>query len=268
MDIGTAAYAPDGSLGFPCRPTSAWFQSYDEGRTWPPPRLLLTDPIIEDPNFGSEFLGPKLYRWGDVVATPDGVTAVVFGDRHRLSSDDPKVPNNGEMINSRDNGKTWVKSAPGRGFECDPQVLLSQRLRSGGRIHLHGGPAGRLQEPIRSPWIRGDFSPIWHQETGVGGRRRTPAHRRTLLIRSDHVRSSWPSFLGVGPGEVAKGAMKPVRMPADGFLSTIYEEFGVSRTVPSTQCPPPPSAPVLFDTNRRFLTYRLARPSDIPLDAR
>ena len=118
---GTAAYLPDGSLGFPCRPTSAWYQSYDDGRTWSPPRLLLSDPIIEDPQFGSEDHGPKLYRKGDLVVTPDGVAVVVFGGRHKLSSDDPLVPNNGEVIYSRDSGKTWVKPAPGRGFKCDPK---------------------------------------------------------------------------------------------------------------------------------------------------
>ena len=129
MDEGTAAYLPDGSLGFPCRPTPAWFQSYDDGKTWSPPRLLLTDSIIEDPNFGSEFLGPKLFRRGDVVATPDGVTAVVFGGRHKLDSDDPKVPNNGEVVYSRDDGKTWVKPAPGRGFKCDPKSYYPRSLR-------------------------------------------------------------------------------------------------------------------------------------------
>ena len=61
---GTAAYLPDGSLGFPCRPTSAWYQSYDDGRTWSPPRRLLTDSIIEDPNFGIEYRGPQAVQKG------------------------------------------------------------------------------------------------------------------------------------------------------------------------------------------------------------
>ena len=30
-DEGTAGHLPDGSLSFPCRPTSAWFQSHDHG---------------------------------------------------------------------------------------------------------------------------------------------------------------------------------------------------------------------------------------------
>ena len=165
MDEGTAAYLPDGSLGFPCRPTSAWFQSYDDGRTWSPPRLLLTDPIIEDPNFGSEFLGPKLFRRGDVVATPDGVTAVVFGGRHKLSSDDPEVPNNGEVVYSRDNGKTWVKPAPGRGFKCDPKsyypsacvledgsiFMVGQREGFKNRFGPHGAEVTSVRFRIKKP---------------------------------------------------------------------------------------------------------------------
>ena len=165
MDEGTIAYLPDGSLGFFCRPTSAWFQSYDDGRTWSPPRLLLTDPVIEDPNFGSEFLGPKLLRRGDVVATPDGVTAVVFGGRHRLESDDPKVPNNGEVVYSRDDGKTWVKPAPGRGFKCDPKsyypsacvledgsiFMVGQREGFKNRFGPHGAEVTSVRFRIKKP---------------------------------------------------------------------------------------------------------------------
>ncbi|MDE2928051.1 MAG: sialidase family protein [Acidobacteriota bacterium] len=165
MDEGTIAYLPDGSLGFFCRPTSAWFQSYDDGRTWSPPRLLLTDPIIEDPNFGSEFLGPKLLRRGDVVTTPGGVTAVVFGGRHKLESDDPKVPNNGEVIYSRDNGRTWVKPAPGRGFKCDPKsyypnacvledgsiFMVGQREGFKNRFGPHGAEVTSVRFRIKKP---------------------------------------------------------------------------------------------------------------------
>ena len=37
---GTAAYLPDGSIGFPSRPTSSWYQSFDHGRTWTRGRQL------------------------------------------------------------------------------------------------------------------------------------------------------------------------------------------------------------------------------------
>ena len=164
-DEGTAAYLPDGSLGFPCRPTSAWFQSYDDGRTWSKPRLLLSDPIIEDPQFGSEYQGPKLYRRGDLVVTPDGVAVVVFGGRHKLSSDDPLVPNNGEVIYSRDSGKTWVKPAPGRGFKCDPKsyypsacvledgsiFMVGQREGFKNRFGPHGAEVTSVRFRIKQP---------------------------------------------------------------------------------------------------------------------
>ena len=165
-DEGTVAYLPNGSLAFPCRPTSAWFQSYDDGRTWSPPRLLLTDPIIEeDPDFGSEYRGPKLYRRGELVVTPDGVSVVVFGGRHILSSDDPQVPNNGEVIYSRDNGKTWVKPAPGRGFKCDPKsyypsacvlqdgsiFMVGQREGFKNKFGPHGAEVTSVRFRIKKP---------------------------------------------------------------------------------------------------------------------
>ena len=164
-DEGTAAYLPDGSLGFPCRPTSAWYQSYDDGRTWSPPRLLLTDPIVEDPNFGSEYRGPKLYRKGDVVVTPDGVTVVVFGGRHKLGSDTHLVANNGEVIYSRDSGKTWVKPAPGRGYTCDPKsyypsacvledgsiFMVGQREGFKNRFGPHGAEVTSVRFRIKKP---------------------------------------------------------------------------------------------------------------------
>jgi hypothetical protein len=112
VDEGTAAYLPDGSLGFPSRPTSAWFQSYDNGRTWAKPFLLHSNASLEQhAKFGSEYSGPKMIRRGQVVVTPDGNTALVFcggpgGD--------------GQVIYSHDSGKTWVKPAADRGFKFDP----------------------------------------------------------------------------------------------------------------------------------------------------
>ena len=40
VEEGSAAYLPDGSIGTPSRCTSAWFQSYDHGKTWSEPRQL------------------------------------------------------------------------------------------------------------------------------------------------------------------------------------------------------------------------------------
>ena len=100
-----------------------------------------------------------------MVARPDGVTVVVFGGRHRLSGDDPKVPNNGEVIYSRDNGKTWVKPAPGRGFKCDPKsyypsacvledgsiFMVGQREGFKNRFGPHGSEVTSVRFRIKKP---------------------------------------------------------------------------------------------------------------------
>ena len=117
------------------------------------------------------------------MVTPDGVSVVVFGGRHKLSSDDPQVPNNGEVIYSRDNGKTWVKPAPGRGFKCDPKSYYpSACVLEDGSIFMVGQREG-FKNKFGPHGARSDFGPVSHQETRGGRRRRTPAHWRTHLIR-------------------------------------------------------------------------------------
>ncbi len=94
----TPSYLPDGSIGFASRKTSAWFQSYDDGRTWSEPRKLLE---------GSG----KIFKKGDLQVTPDGTAVLVFCGGPGGS---------GQVMYSRDSGKTWVKPAPDRGFKFDP----------------------------------------------------------------------------------------------------------------------------------------------------
>jgi len=98
VEEGSAAYLPDGSIGTPSRPTSAWFQSYDHGRTWSEPRELIE---------GSG----RRYKKGDLVVTPDGIAVLVFCGG---------PGGHGEVIYSRDSAQTWVKPAPDRGFKFDP----------------------------------------------------------------------------------------------------------------------------------------------------
>ena len=102
VEEGSAAYLPDGSIGTPSRCTSAWFQSYDHGQTWSDPLQL---------HAGQGTANKALYKKGDLVVTPDGVVVLVF------SGDTGDI---GQVIYSRDSGRTWVKPADNRGFKFDP----------------------------------------------------------------------------------------------------------------------------------------------------
>jgi len=102
VEEGSAAYLPDGSIGTPSRCTSAWFQSYDDGKTWSAPRLL---------HKGSGTASRAMYKKGHLLVTADGVTVLVFCGGPGGS---------GQVIYSRDSGKTWIKPAPDRGFTYDP----------------------------------------------------------------------------------------------------------------------------------------------------
>ena len=101
VEEGSAAYLPDGSIGTPSRCTSAWFQSYDHGKTWSAPRQL---------HVGTGTATRSLYKKGDLVVTSRGVVVLVFcgGPGGR-----------GQVIYSRDSGKTWIKPARDRGFKFD-----------------------------------------------------------------------------------------------------------------------------------------------------
>ena len=101
VEEGSAAYLPDGSIGTPSRCKSAWFQSYDHGKTWSAPRQL---------HVGQGTATRSLYKKGDLVVTSRGVAVLVFcgGPGGR-----------GQVIYSRDSGKTWIKPAQDRGFKFD-----------------------------------------------------------------------------------------------------------------------------------------------------
>lgn len=102
VDEKNVGYLPDGSMAMASRPTSAWIQSYDDGLTWSDPR-----PLLEGPGDA----GGRLMKRGELIKTPDGLTVLVFcGGKG----------GNGQVIYSRDNGKTWIKPMPDRGFKFDP----------------------------------------------------------------------------------------------------------------------------------------------------
>jgi photosystem II stability/assembly factor-like uncharacterized protein len=103
-DEGTAAYLPDGSIGFPTRPAGAWFQSYDHGKIWSEPRRLHGGTAR-----GVE--GDAMHLRGDLVVTPDNVCVLVYSNTQGGM---------GQVIYSRDSGKTWIKPAADRGFQYDP----------------------------------------------------------------------------------------------------------------------------------------------------
>jgi hypothetical protein len=98
VEEGALALLPDGSLGFASRPTSAWFQSRDGGRSWSKPRML---------HVGDG----KLFKKGDHLVLPDGTNVI-------LCSGGPG--GDGQVFYSRNSGKTWIKPARNRGFQFDP----------------------------------------------------------------------------------------------------------------------------------------------------
>lgn len=95
----TGGYLPDGSIGFMTRPTSHWFQSFDNGVTWTTPKKIFSGGAGVD------------VRRGSLQVTPDGVIVLAYcasggGD--------------GQVIYSRDNGQSWIKPAEAHGFHYDP----------------------------------------------------------------------------------------------------------------------------------------------------
>ncbi|MEA1950595.1 MAG: sialidase family protein [Planctomycetota bacterium] len=111
VEEGSLAYLPDGSIGTFSRCTSAWFQSYDHGHTWSEPRMLFA---------GASNAARALYIKGDLVVTADGITVAVFC---AVASG---LGGKGQVIYSRDSGKTWVMPAADRGFTFDPMSYYPQ----------------------------------------------------------------------------------------------------------------------------------------------
>ncbi len=103
VEEGAIAFMPDGSIGFASRPTSSWFQSFDNGKSWSSPKRI---------HEGSGKI-PRFDAWkkGDFVVLPDG-TAVL------LTCGSPG--GHGQVMYSRDSGRTWIKPGRDRGFQFDP----------------------------------------------------------------------------------------------------------------------------------------------------
>ena len=101
-DEKNVGYLPDGSLAMASRPYSEWIRSRDHGQTWSAPRRLLGGP--------GDSKG-RLMKRGELLKTAGGTAVLVFcGGRG----------GNGQVMYSRDNGDSWVKPAPDRGFRFDP----------------------------------------------------------------------------------------------------------------------------------------------------
>ncbi len=95
----TGGYLPDGRIGFVTRPTSHWFESADLGRTWTSSKQLFP---------GGEAVH---FKRGSLQVLPTGTVALVYCSGRR---------DNGQVIYSSDNGKSWIKPGEDRGFTYDP----------------------------------------------------------------------------------------------------------------------------------------------------
>jgi hypothetical protein len=110
---GCGGYLPDGSIGCLTRPTSAWFQSNDQGRTWSQPRRLQAGAGCgRECTLVALDSTVYLYTKGDLVVTPEGVTVAVFANL--------QAGGVGQAIYSRDSGRTWIMPSPKYGFQYDP----------------------------------------------------------------------------------------------------------------------------------------------------
>lgn len=103
---------PDGSLAFCSRPTSAWFQSYDEGKTWSQPKRIMPGigRGMEGSNYRELIIKPEL------VVTGDGIAVLLFAG-HPNGTGGKTL---GQVTYSRDSGKTWVRPALDQGFIYNP----------------------------------------------------------------------------------------------------------------------------------------------------
>ena len=95
----SGGYLPDGRIGFVTRPTSHWFDSQDHGRTWSGSKQVFAR-------------GRAVHiKRGSLQVLPDGAVALVYC---------ASIGGNGQVIYSRDNGRSWIKPAEDRGFQYDP----------------------------------------------------------------------------------------------------------------------------------------------------
>ena len=101
-DEKNVGYLPDGTLGMASRPFSEWIQSYDHGLTWSEPRRLLA---------GRGDSKGRTMKRGELIEGPGELAVLVFCGGSG---------GNGQVIYSRDNAKTWIKSAPDRGYKFGP----------------------------------------------------------------------------------------------------------------------------------------------------
>ena len=148
---GAIAVLPDGSIGFASRPTSAWYQSRDGGKTWSRPRKLF-------PGAG------VVFKKGDHVVTPDGVNAVLHCGGPGGS---------GQLIYSRNSGRTWVKPAPDRGFKFDPMAYYPDACVLGdGTIFAVGDHQGFANR----------FGPYGAEVTAMRFRIKTPQEGEGLQL--------------------------------------------------------------------------------------
>ena len=141
-----------------------WVRSRDQGRTWSRPRSFPVVPgayyvgDVTQLSDGTMFAGVRLKpHWGYFNRMP--TTAVEYA---RIAANRQTKT---LILRSDDNGKTWVKPAPGRGFKCDPKsyypsacvledgsiFMVGQREGFKNRFGPHGAEVTSVRFRIRKP---------------------------------------------------------------------------------------------------------------------
>jgi photosystem II stability/assembly factor-like uncharacterized protein len=112
--------------------------------------------------------GQALYKKGDLVVTPDGVVVLVFSGGPGGS---------GQVMYSRDSGRTWTKPAPNRGFKFDPHAYYPNACVLGdGSIFVVGDHQG----------FENKFGPYGAEVTAIRFRIRTPEQGEGIELLPSH----------------------------------------------------------------------------------
>ena len=142
IEEGSLEYLADGSMGFASRTSSAWFQSWDEGKTWSEPRRLHSGE-------------GKLMKKGDHLRLANGVNVILTcGGGVR-----------GQVLYTRDSGKTWIKPTTEHGFRCDPLAYYPDGcVLDDGSILVVGDHQG----------FKNEYGPYGAEVTAIRFRIKTP----------------------------------------------------------------------------------------------
>ena len=142
IEEGALEYLADGSMGFASRTSSAWFQSWDEGKTWSEPRRLHSG-------------DGKLMKKGDHLRLANGVNVIITCGKG----------GKGQVLYTRDSGKTWIKPAKEHGFICDPLAYYPDAcILEDGSLFVVGDHQG----------FKNEYGPYGGEVTAMRFRIRTP----------------------------------------------------------------------------------------------